>query len=262
LTARLAGRDDEGLRALAASLPGVHDLLPTYRCLDEGASARRLTVSDVVTLGGDADLANLSADLHQRLDGVALVGHRAVVGAFQPTPQSLTLTDGVVREMYQTCEGPPDSPVRVDRYGDGTVYRDAASLDQRSTTYLAQQHGPLARTDPVLDLVTAILTEQNQWGPPMGAGDLGLGLPDLVEAGQEWAAAVSGVARVQDATCVVEDAATGTRIARPGLQWRDGAMAVLVTLPRPGLYRIVLAGGGGGAPVSQLVLAVDPGDQQ
>ena len=31
------------LRTLAATLPGVHDLLPSYRCVDEDTSVRRLT---------------------------------------------------------------------------------------------------------------------------------------------------------------------------------------------------------------------------
>src|SRR5215475_2818401 len=45
------------MRRLAATMPGVHELLPTYRSVDEGDGVRRLTPADVAGLGGDPDLA-------------------------------------------------------------------------------------------------------------------------------------------------------------------------------------------------------------
>ena len=41
------------LRRLAKTMPGLYDLLPSYRCVEEGPSARRLTAGDVAGLAGD-----------------------------------------------------------------------------------------------------------------------------------------------------------------------------------------------------------------
>ena len=41
-TGRSAPLPSRRLRALARTLPGVHDLLPSYRCIDDGDAVRRL----------------------------------------------------------------------------------------------------------------------------------------------------------------------------------------------------------------------------
>jgi hypothetical protein len=250
---------DAGLRALAATLPGVHDLMPTYRCLDGGTAARRLTTGDVVALGGDRDLAEAAHDLHRRLSGAQLVGHRAVVGVAQPTPQSITLQNGVVRAHRYTCEGDPDAePRRVDRAGDATVYRESASLAGGAHTYLPQQHGSLARTDEAIACAVHIVTERDPdaFGPPLGGGEIGLDLPDLVAAGEEWTAVVTGVELPRAARCQVRDAATGRLVDLPPLEPRDNGLHVRPRLPGPGLYSVEVAGSGR-SPVSQLILAGD-----
>jgi lecithin:cholesterol acyltransferase len=250
---------DAGLRALAATLPGIHDLVPTYRCLDAGTSARRLTTEDIVLLGGDRELAEASRTLHERLAAAALIGHRAVVGVAQPTPQSITLQDGVVEAHRYTCEGEPGgAPRRVDRAGDATVYRESASLAGGAHTYLPQQHGSLAKTDEAIACAVHIVTERDPdaFGPPLGAGEIGLDLPDLVFAGEEWTAVVTGVSQPRAARCHVRDAATGRLVDLPPLEIRDDALQVRPRLPGPGLYSVEVAGSGR-TPVSQLILAGD-----
>jgi hypothetical protein len=259
LAAVLQRDADAGLRALAATLPGIHDLLPTYRCLDAGTSARRLTPQDVGLLGGDRELAEASRALHERLAGAAPVGHRAIVGVAQPTPQSITLTGGVVRAHRYTCEGDPGAaPRRVDRAGDATVYRESASLAGGAHTYLPQQHGSLAKTDEAIACAVHIVTERDPdaFGPPLGAGEIGLDLPDLVSPGEEWTAVVTGVSQPGAARCQVRDAATGRLVDLPPLEVREGALHVRPRLPGPGLYSVEVAGSGR-SPVSQLVLAGD-----
>jgi len=259
LAAALRADADTGLRALAATLPGVHDLLPTYRCLDAGASARRLSTADIVLLGGDSELAEAARALHERLAGAALVGHRAVVGVAQPTPQSVTIQDGVVEAHQYTCEGDAAGPLRrVDRAGDATVYRESAALAGAAHTYLPQQHGSLAKTDEAIACAVHVLTERDPdaFGPPLGAGDIGLDLPDLVFPGEEWTAVVTGAVRPGAIRCYVRDAATGRLVDLPPLEVRDGALAARPRLPGPGLYSVEVAGSAQ-SPVSQLVLAGD-----
>lgn len=84
------------LRILAAQLPGLYDLLPAYRCVDDGSGGRRLTPGDIADLGGDADLAERSLGLHHACGQPAPEELRTVVGVDQPTMQSFRLRDGVV----------------------------------------------------------------------------------------------------------------------------------------------------------------------
>ena len=48
----------EAARDLARTLPGLHDLLPTYRCLPTRMNVVALRSADVELIGGDADLAD------------------------------------------------------------------------------------------------------------------------------------------------------------------------------------------------------------
>ena len=255
---------DEGLRRLACNLPGVHDLLPTYRCLDENATdaakpARRLTVHDVCDLGGDRDLAEGWQSLHDRLEKVQPVGHRAVVGVAQPTLQSMTVSQGLVTGHRYACTGDPNKPTRIDRMGDGTVYRDSATTGVAGKhVYLPVQHTGLAQVDEVLTNVCAILTEaEASFGPPMAAGELGVEPPDVVDPNQEWTALVTGIDHPRHARCTIVDEDKGRQVAAPELEWRDNELVVAARLPYPGVFRLRIAGAGF-SPVSQLVLARDP----
>jgi hypothetical protein len=243
----------------------VHDLLPTYRCVDDHAHdptrpTRRLTVGEIASLGGDASLAEESVRLHQRLRSTQPVGHRAVVGVAQPTLQSLTIDAGLVTPLWYTCLGDAADPVRTDRMGDGTVCRDAASVgDAGNHAYLPAQHAGLARADESLAMICHILTEGHagNLGPPMAAGELGLELPDVVDPDQEWTALVTGIEHVRDARCTVHDEQTGRQVASPRLDWRDGEVVAPMRLPSPGIFRVRIAGSGYSS-VSQLVLVTDP----
>ncbi|MFJ4849205.1 hypothetical protein [Streptomyces sp. NPDC088733] len=261
------------MQALAATLPGVHDLLPDYRCLDEGLEVARLSPETVGAIGGSKELAARAQEFQTRMrtTAPALPGHRAVVGVAQPTVQSLRIENGIVRARYEAFRAYADGelrrnadgvPERHDRAGDGTVYRDSASIGTpASMTYLPVQHGALAKHSTALRYVHAVLTEHDEHlGPPMGAGELGLVLPEEgVPAGQAWTLHVTGTTSPAGVICHVVDAATGRAIARPRLSGRDGGLAAQVTLPDAGLYRVGLESGGSAA-VTQLVLAIAPED--
>jgi hypothetical protein len=264
------------MQALSATLPGVHDLLPDYRCVDAGTDVHRLGSAEVAALGGDAELAR-EAQLFQRRmreQAPALPGHRALVGVAQPTAQSLRLEAGVVHKQYVAFERNGDGelardgdriPIRRDRAGDGTVYRDAAHLASNEPIGLPLQHGGLAKDGVAIEYVRAVLTEyDHDFGPALGGGHIGLGVPDYVAAGSPWPLRVLSAPdsrRPANAgtRCTVHDAATDRQIGRANLRRIDGELGAQVTLPAPGLYRIK-AKSGGNAPVTQLVLAIDPED--
>jgi pimeloyl-ACP methyl ester carboxylesterase len=254
------------LRRLAATLPGMHDLLPMYRCVDDGDEVHHLTPSDVAALGGDEELARAAQESHARLAHVPLIGHRAVIGTEQPTVQSLQLRHGVVQELHHSfmlnSDGefvrykPTGELRRVDRRGDGTVPWNSADPEGTEPNPVPQQHGPLATADEALSAVSAVLTKPE--GPRLhGDGSIGLHLPDVVTPNTEWVVKVTGVAP-HEATCKVTDLQTGIHVYPP-LRGRDGQTQATVSLPEPGLFRVTVAGSGT-TPVNQLVMAEQPSD--
>jgi hypothetical protein len=243
------------LRALAATLPGLYDLLPGYRCVDEGGTARQITASDVAALGGDAELAEQAVARRSVVAEVALPGHVQVVGASQPTLQSVTLADGVAEGRAYTMRPAGDGIERVDLAGDGTVHRESAQLPDIAALPLAQSHGALAKSEETIVAVGDALVRRAT-GPWLGAGDLGLGVPDVVAAGEPATVTIDGVDHPRDVSCRLVDADSGRIVAMPQPVRADGRVVAAVTAPAPGLYRLE-ATGGGSSSVTQLMLAVE-----
>ncbi|MFI7386578.1 esterase/lipase family protein [Streptomyces sp. NPDC049813] len=253
------------LRALCATMPGLHDLLPLYRCLREGDDVRRPGAGDLASLGGHPDLARESLAFHARQQGVELPDHRTVVGTRQPTWQSLSVTDGQITAYEDGPRPHSDGTLIRDRdghvryfavHGDGTVYRDAATLAGHVST-VPVQHGDLARADSALDAVADILLEDLPHGVPLGEPGCGLSVPDLAEAGTAWRAVAEHVDSVQGLTCTLTDTATGTALSAP-LRMEDGRPTATLTAPAPGLYRVALHTYDR-YTISQLVLVTQPG---
>jgi hypothetical protein len=261
------------LRAVAATMPGVYDLLPTYRCLHATDATGvedvvRFTPAHLAAAGGDRELAEAALAHHDRLETVELVGHRAVVGVAQRTWQSLRLNAGTVlaEEKSYRWDGEDllrdgyGRPLHTDDRGDGTVHRYAAAPLGMQMVPLAQQHGALASSSEAADVVCAVLTDRGPLGIKLGAGEVGLDVPDLITAGEPFDVVVTGEDDPAAVTCRVHDAGTGEQVAAPRLGAnRDGAgLTVQIRLGEPGLFRVAVTTGGS-APVSQLVLAT-PGD--
>jgi hypothetical protein len=238
------------LTSLARTLPGLYDLLPSYRCVEEPGQARRLTPADVGGLGGDTDLARAAVTTHERIDGVSVSGLRTMVGVDQPTMQSLHLGHGLAEPRYYTL----DDEGNVDWRGDGTVYAQAAAGGVEPISNLPQSHGALARSTEAIAAVRAALTNR-RLGPPMGGGGVGLEVPEWVVAGEPCEILVTSRGDASNAKCRVVDVGTDMQVARPLLLGYPTTLAAAVRLPRPGLYRIEVKDGGFSA-VSQLVMAV------
>jgi len=254
------------LRTLAGSLPGLYDLLPSYRCVDERTSARKLTASDVVAIGGDGELATESFVRRERLLGAGGISGsavlRPVVGVDQETMQSLILADGVITtHPYTLTPGPgPDGGVgREDRGGDGTVYREAASPPGSDPLHLPQTHGALAARVEGIAHVCAQITAREKGPWLAGVRHLGLAVPDMVAVADSFDIRVTGCDDPAAVVCRVTDAASGRAVAQP-LPGRDGdGLRARTRVTRPGLYRVEVKTGGLSA-VTDLVLAVPLGD--
>jgi pimeloyl-ACP methyl ester carboxylesterase len=242
------------LRTLARTLPSVYELLPAYRCVQDSGMLRHLTAGDL----GIAPESVASDRAATRI--LPLPGHRCLVGLGQPTFQSMSLLSGNI-EVYH---GIPDEDTTsgagmLDHSGDGTVYRYSAELRQAERTYVHQSHGALARSKEAMDHVCAVISEDEQ-GAPLGGGELGLEAPDVVQAGKPFTIAVTG-SQAAGASCYVVDLGTGSVNEAPVLRHGDAEDGERRTgeliLTQPGLYRVAAAGGGG-SPVTRLLLAAAP----
>ncbi|MFE2867653.1 hypothetical protein [Embleya sp. NPDC059259] len=248
------------LRRLATTLPGLYDLLPSYRCVDEGSSIRRLTAADVARLGGDEYLAGEALARRERLLGAGSWETLwPAIGVAQPTMQSLLLRDGVAEPRPVTCRTEPDGRIeRVDRGGDETVYREAAFPAAAKPFAFVQTHGALPGTREAIAHVCAVL-DHRDLGPELAADaqPLALHVADSVAAGTALDIVLDGVADPAAVDVRVVDVATGVMLPRALPMPRDGRLMVRQILPVEGLFR-VLAKAGGQSAVTQLVLASDP----
>ncbi|WP_216899270.1 esterase/lipase family protein [Nocardia alni] len=254
-----------GLRAVAATMPGLYDLLPTYRCVDDGDVVRRLTAADIGNIGGRTDLARDAFEHKDTLAAVAIASHRPLIGVAQPTVCSLSIDAGQAEPLYHTFEvdadgalstRPDSTLLRLPGRGDGTVPRNSAvPHHHRETVPLPQQHGPLAQTDEAIAFVLDRLLHRDT-GPRLGEADLGMHSPDLVRPGQEFTIDILGIDSPVDARVTITDVADNEPISRPRLEFREGRIVAPVTVHAPGLYRATVAGSGT-SPVTQLFLAPD-----
>lgn len=254
------------LRSVAVTMPGLHDLLPSYRCVHENASTvRTLTPADVKDLNGNDSWFATTLEQRTRLADVPMVGHRALIGVAQPTISSLTLSGGIATGHEYTFR--PDNGdlarhedgtlLRLSGVGDGTVPRNSA-LPRGSVAPMpvAQQHTTLAHSEVACQFVCDVLVHgQADTGERLGDGEVGLSLPDVVCPGIEWTATLAGIDYHQ-ARCTITDADTHQVIDHPRPHRRDGQVRVAATLPAPGVYRVRIDGGG--EPVTQYVMADDP----
>ncbi|MFE5330052.1 esterase/lipase family protein [Embleya sp. NPDC056575] len=248
------------LRRFAATAPGLYDLLPSYRCLDEGSAVRRPTTADVAAVGGDERLAEDAFARRERLLGTGSWDTLwPVVGVGQPTVQSLVIRDGVVRPRFTTCTSDGNGGiVRADRRGDDTVCRRVAAPAALKPFAVVQTHGALARSREAIGYVCAVLRQEDP--APERAGDvvpLALDVADSVAAGGTLDIVVDGVADPTAIGVRVVDVATGVALPQALPVARDGRVTIRQILPVEGLFR-VLARTGEQSPVSRLVLATDP----
>jgi Lecithin:cholesterol acyltransferase len=257
----------ERLRAMGKTLPGLHDLLPTYRCLDDvddDTDPVRLTPALVEDIGGDPDLAAASFAWHQQVGARRPPGHRSMIGVKQPTDSSLTLHSGVLTGHGYTFD--PTAAglardrhgilVRSLRYGDGTVpYNSAAPNVGGPAATLAQQHGPIAKSKESIDFVQTVLLEGDVDAPRLGDGQIGIELPDLISESEEVTVRITGVDGPTDATVVVRDE-DGLPVDYPTVFYGDGAYRARFGPLAEGIFQVEVEGSGESA-ASQRVLVSD-----
>ncbi|OLT32583.1 hypothetical protein BJF79_08475 [Actinomadura sp. CNU-125] len=274
-TGRGVPLEHQALRDLARTLPGVHDLLPAYRCVLTGDDdVVELGEADAVALGADRELFRRARRTRAFTGPANLPGHRLVIGTGQATDQALRIRNttadllphGFLRdEDDELRRDEYGRPVPVDHRGDGTVFRySAGPPGGPEPVTLGQQHGALAGTRSALDIVRGVV-DRVRLGTALGDDDPdgdedapGLVVPDVAETGKEFEIVVEHARAAGRVSIEVEDAlGNGRPVARPK-PYRDrgtGALVAATVLDEPGLYRIAVSAGSD--PVTQIVLVRD-----
>jgi hypothetical protein len=247
------------LRKLVGHMRGFYDLLPFYRCVNEGTTARLLQPGDIEDLEGDSGLATEPLDRHNRLIAGDAGSLRLLIGVEQPTTQSLSMRDGIVTPLQHTCLTDQACLIeqRVDLGCDGTVFRRSAAAFGLAPGTLPQSHGAVAATEEAISWVRDVLPNDTA-GPPLGPGEIGIDIPDVVSVDEPLTITVIG-ADTGGTSCRVFDAFIWRQVAWRASQRLDGVVTASVDLPEPGVYRVEVKGGGTSA-VTEQVMAVAPED--
>jgi hypothetical protein len=266
---------------MAVTLPGVHDLLPGYHCLDRGLDVDRLTPGDVARFGGNEYLAarSLAELARYRERSFKMPGHQAIVGEAQATVQTLQeqarFGRAVAASRHYAFDVGEDReilrdprtgiPARRNTFGDGTVHEPSAMIGTDAVTYVFGQHGTLTCHNEVLRQVRRATLKRpyNADLPGNDGSRPGLTAPYLGGmVGQPLSLQVSGLDSPAGVSLTVHSATTGRpgpplEIGR-GTASPHGTLSARFTPDAPDLYRVVLDTGGH-VPITQLLL-VSPSD--
>jgi WD40 repeat protein len=152
-------------RELFISMPGLYDMLPTYRCVRETVGARSLTPADVSAIGGDAELADSSFTEHGTLRAAPRVDLSPIAGVGQPTALSVELVrDGVVPFRQLSLLDSSEQLVEVEGSGDSVVPLLSASRSGDQPNLLPQTHANLMRALQSIELVRYNLALRRERG--------------------------------------------------------------------------------------------------
>jgi hypothetical protein len=239
------------LSAMLRSFPSVYQLLPIYRCYDQGDGALvRLTEAASVPGVNPARLANARAfhreieeavDKHLNDDAYMRDRYRIhpVVGTYQPTLQSAVWTGQTV-ELSQDYEG-------KDLGGDGTVPRVSATpielSDAHAEVFAAEQHGSLQNAQSVLTQVGGLLSGLDLKLANFRALPSRIGVD--VEDAFEVAEPINVRARSDSAAnldAILTNTETNAEVGRGRFRKGMGEWQTIEFPPQPeGIYRVTVA---------------------
>jgi pimeloyl-ACP methyl ester carboxylesterase len=237
---------------LAASLPGLHQTLPAFPCVDTDGNHRhfgRITAQPIrdldmsMTTAGVEFLDELAALESQ--DSAFLKRTHPLIGWGQPTFSSVKVTNGEATLLSTYGD--------LAISGDGTVTHAGAvpkslPLDTPLVHGFPDQHGNLQANDDVLSEVTRILLE----APPVVLmGDriaASLAMPELVSEGDHLVVTASIPPEERTALAVILDPGTRNAVERrPSL--RDGVGQVSFPDISPGVHTVLVTGVSPGSPI-------------
>ncbi|MFC6079563.1 esterase/lipase family protein [Sphaerisporangium aureirubrum] len=249
------------LRDVVATFRSVHELLPTYRCVDRGNGDLR-TLADAGLPDVPTESVRHGAAFHQDIldavtaNGPAPYGLWTFGGHGQPTTLSIR-HDAAGLAALPTWNG--ENP-----RGDGTVPRFASVppefQDDGQVRFSGDRHAALAGARPLLHALHAILTATPVRKYQATVEDvLSLDIPELVPVGEPAEVAVTTGSDRLPLAVTAEHDETGAKVAAPTMRNHGGGRYhTTVTLPRPGPWRLTVkpAVPAGLEPVTEIMVAV------
>lgn len=234
------------LSKMLRSLTSVHQLLPTYACVDDGTGELRklrdatglpdgIDQTKVAAATGFHDEITAAVDRH---GGYGRYDIHPVVGIFQPTRQSAAVRNGKVQTLLTYGDD--------DDGGDGTVPRASATpielSDDPREVYATQAHATLQNVDALLVQLMGVLTRE-----PLGAfrsspfEGFRLEVDDVVEPAQPLDVAFATGGPAPSAVVTVENADTGVRLPTQTAELDDEGRGRVTFAPLPpGVYRVTV----------------------
>ncbi len=181
----------ERLHPAVLSFPSIHQLLPSYACIDHGGGdleylAEQTDSALSSAARSDAALFYRELEEAESLDAGTAARRHAIVGTRQSTSASASMSNG----RYVLS----NHLARRDLGGDGTV--SAASgpkgipLDDNSIRRVADQHGHLQCNNAALDEVESVLTSDSIVVKATAAQDLSVTVPEILSVGEAVTATI------------------------------------------------------------------------
>jgi pimeloyl-ACP methyl ester carboxylesterase len=248
------------LTEFARSLPSLHQLLPSYACVDHQANlATLIQVSPaVLETGRVRDSALFYSDLEaaeQARPASSSIRH-AILGVRQTTASTVNISNDRI-EIIDTYQD-------ENLFGDGTVPvvagPDGVPLDDNTLRRIADKHGNLQRNKAALDEVESIITSSSIVIKAAGPIQPRVDAPELIMAGQPILVQVTIEDDPRLAVTITVQGESGqseVQTPRPSAGISTATFTNLV----PGAYQVTVEGRAPGspvAPVSSIVLVWPP----
>jgi hypothetical protein len=174
----------EQLAGVAATLPAVAQLLPTYHCVQTTGDPVTLTAFGLpglpTAVAADAQILHSEIADAARRNQPAPYERYAFGGRRQPTDQSVSVAPGGRLAYHRHQRG-------TDHAGDGTVPLFSAVAPEDATTaagiFHAERHSGLQRLGALLDQVTDKVNGKDLGEVLAPPAELALDLPELAVAG-------------------------------------------------------------------------------
>ncbi|MFT4393818.1 esterase/lipase family protein [Gordonia lacunae] len=179
------------LRQVTSAMPSVHQLLPSYACVETGASLNYLRDQSIPGLS--SRVVNDGAEFYASLEEAEarqsgdLPTWYPIIGIEQPTPSGITIGLAGI-DLNTTLCG-------TNFGGDGTVPAASVprgmSLDDNRLNRIGDKHGHLQANAAVLDEVLGIITATSFRFKAPGDQIIAVDSPEVVSAGERWMVSVS-----------------------------------------------------------------------
>jgi hypothetical protein len=229
------GRFGEHIHSVALSFPSLHQLLPSYACIDQGGGDLQYLV-DQTDSPLSRELRHDAASFYQVLeesessDTDSATRRHAIVGMKQPTDSSAVLRNRryVTSELLGIYE----------LAGDGTV--SAASvpknvpLDDNSVRRVADKHGHLQCNTAALDEIESVLTSEPIVVKAASIDELSVRSPEILSTTEDLVATIESSER-RTVTITVRDE-RGQIVAEVQKVVRNGRLEYRTTPLEPGGY--------------------------